>query len=278
MNLKKKTKSKKRMFARAAGVLLSAVLLMQGCIQPGTDGAQTSGTGSSQNTYLYQTTSYTYRTAVDESVLTTGMNTAYLLLANKTSPLGEHYIPGALVTLTCATNPANGGRSETLDSRAAAALYAMLEEMRADGVSDIFVTSSYRSYDRQSSLFYNYISQEMAKKPNLSRSEAEEIVLTYSARPGTSEHQTGLCIDFGTNSEYNTVGEVLTEAFENTAAFGWLTQNCYRFGFILRYPEDKVGVTGYSYEPWHYRFVGREAATEIMLRRLCMEEFLSEMP
>ena len=276
MYFKKETKSKKRMFARAAGVLLSAVLL-QGCIQPGTDGEQTGETGASQNTYLYQTASYTYRTAVDESVLTTGMDAAYLLLANKTSPLGQHYIPGALVTLTCATNPANGGRSETLDSRAAAALYAMLEEMRADGVSDIFVTSSYRSYDRQSSLFHNYISQEMAKNPNLSRSEAEEIVLTYSARPGTSEHQTGLCVDFGTNSEYNTVGEVLTEAFEDTAAFGWLIRNCYRFGFILRYPEDKVGVTGYSYEPWHYRFVGREAATEIMLRGLCLEELLSGM-
>ena len=69
----------------------------------------------------------------------------------------------------------------------------------------------------------------------------------------------------------------LTQAFENTDAFRWLSVNAYRFGFILRYPADKVDITKYSYEPWHYRFVGREAATEITLRNLTLEEFLGEV-
>ena len=261
------------------GLLLLAVLLaLQSCIQPDAGNGET-GTGEETGkTFLYETMNYTYKT--DETgflqTIVTGMDPQYLVLANKTSPLGADYIPDGIVRLTCATNPYNQ-RDETLNSRAANALYAMLAEMAADGVTDIFVTSSYRSYDRQQSLFYGYIDQEMSKNPALTREQAEQLVLTYSAYPGTSEHQTGLCVDFGTNAEYSEAGEVLTEYFEKTAAFRWLIENCYRFGFILRYPEDKVSVTGYTYEPWHYRFVGREAATEIMLRGLCLEEFLNEL-
>ncbi len=262
---------------RAGLLLLISMLALQGCIQPSSGGESTDTAGETDKTFLYETMNYTYKT--DETgflqYIVTGMDAQYLVLANKTSPLGADYIPDT-VRLTCATNPYNQ-RDETLNSRAANALYAMLSEMAADGITDIFVTSSYRSYDRQQSLFYGYIDEEMSKNPALTREQAEQIVLTYSAYPGTSEHQTGLCVDFGTNAEYNEVGEVLTEYFEETAAFRWLIENCYRFGFILRYPEDKVSVTGYTYEPWHYRFVGREAATEIMLRGLCMEEFLNEL-
>ena len=262
---------------RAGLLLLISMLALQGCIQPSSGGESTDTAGETDKTFLYETMNYTYKT--DETgflqYIVTGMDAQYLVLANKTSPLGADYIPDT-VRLTCATNPYNQ-RDETLNSRAANALYAMLAEMAADGITDIFVTSSYRSYDRQQSLFYGYIDEEMSKNPALTREQAEQIVLTYSAYPGTSEHQTGLCVDFGTNAEYNEVGEVLTEYFEETAAFRWLIENCYRFGFILRYPEDKVSVTGYTYEPWHYRFVGREAATEIMLRGLCMEEFLNEL-
>ncbi len=262
---------------RAGLLLLISMLALQGCIQPSSGGESTDTAGETDKTFLYETMNYTYKT--DETgflqYIVTGMDAQYLVLANKTSPLGADYIPDT-VRLTCATNPYNQ-RDETLNSRAANALYAMLAEMAADGITDIFVTSSYRSYDRQQSLFYGYIDEEMSKNPALTREQAEQIVLTYSAYPGTSEHQTGLCVDFGTNAEYNEVGEVLTEYFEETAAFRWLIENCYRFGFILRYPEDKVSITGYTYEPWHYRFVGREAATEIMLRGLCMEEFLNEL-
>ena len=203
----------------------------------------------------------------------TELDPQYLVLVNKEHPLGADYIPNALVRLICPTNPYNQ-REETLNFQAAMALYSMLIAMGEDGVTDIFVTSSYRSYDRQQSLFYGYIDEEMSKNPALTREQAEQIVLTYSAYPGTSEHQTGLCVDFGTNAEYNEVGEVLTEYFEETDAYEWLIENSYRFGFILRYPEDKVSITGHSYEPWHFRFVGEEAATAIMKNGLCLEEFL----
>ena len=219
---------------RAGLLLLISMLALQGCIQPSSGGESTDTAGETGKTFLYETMNYTYKT--DETgflqYIVTGMDAQYLVLANKTSPLGADYIPDT-VRLTCATNPYNQ-RDETLNSRAANALYAMLAEMAADGITDIFVTSSYRSYDRQQSLFYGYIDEEMSKNPALTREQAEQIVLTYSAYPGTSEHQTGLCVDFGTNAEYNEVGEVLTEYFEETAAFRWLIENCYRFGFLLR--------------------------------------------
>ena len=114
-----------------------------------------------------------------------------------------------------------------------------------------------------------YLSQGLDR---LTEEDAIKVVLSYSALPGTSEHQSGLCVDF-----VDVHAGALTEAFENTEAFGWLSENAYRFGFILRYPPHKTAVTGYTYEPWHYRFVGREAATEIYFRDLTLEEFLTDL-
>ena len=74
---------------------------------------------------------------------------------------------------------------------------------------------------------------------------------------------------------WRSIIEDLDETFENTKAFEWLSQNAYKFGFIIRYPKDKVDTTGYKYEPWHYRFVGRTAAEEIYLSNLCLEEYLT---
>ena len=232
---------------------------------------------------------YEYKTDVSASIdfLTTEMSEDYLTLANKSYPLGEDYKPANLVALTC---PISGDKSIYLESRTAKALYAMLREMQADGVTDISVTSGYRSYAYQQQLFQSYLKIEKSRitpeaydyfgedyiqsnytdkgLTQLTHEDAVKVVLSYSAVPGTSEHQSGLCVDFVTSNAG------LTKAFENTEAFDWLSQNAYRFGFILRYPEDKTAVTGYSYEPWHFRFVGREAATEIMLRSSTLEEFL----
>ena len=93
-------------------------------------------------------------------------------------------------------------------------------------------------------------------------------VLTYSAYPGTSEHQTGLCLDFITDNMTD-----LDESFEDTAAFRWLSENAHKYGFILRYPEDKVDLTGYKYEPWHIRFVGLDMAEKIHSCGLTLEEY-----
>ena len=92
-----------------------------------------------------------------------------------------------------------------------------------------------------------------------------------SARAGESEHQTGLCFDFITKW----MNGNLDERFETTLAFAWLKENAHLYGFILRYPADKVAETEYSYEPWHYRFVGRKAAVEIYHSGMCLEEYLA---
>ena len=105
----------------------------------------------------------------------------------------------------------------------------------------------------------------------MSQAQAEAEAEKTSARPGSSEHQSGLCVDFVTD-EY----PKFTEEFERSEEFMWLSANAYKFGFILRYPKEKEDITGYSYEPWHYRFVGREAATEIYNSGISLEEYLED--
>ena len=240
-------------------------------------------------TLLYPSMTYEYKTDVSASIrfFTTELSADYLLLANKSYPLGEDYEPADLVALTC---PISGDKSVYLEPRAAEALYAMLAEMQEDSVTDIKVTSGYRSYAYQQQLYQSYLKAEKSRitpeayayfgadyikeaytdkgLTKLSAEDAVKVVLSYSAAPGTSEHQSGLCVDFVTSDAG------LDRSFENTEAFDWLSRNAYRFGFILRYPESKTAVTGYSYEPWHFRFVGREAATEMLLREMTLEEFL----
>ena len=98
--------------------------------------------------------------------------------------------------------------------------------------------------------------------------DGQSLADTYSARPGSSEHQTGLALDINTAS--------VQAHFENTPTYAWLVEHCAEYGFILRYPEGKERITGYRFEPWHYRYVGREHAEEIMRRGLTLEEYLQE--
>lgn len=209
---------------------------------------------------------YEYSYAIDISPYLNSITSENLLLANKQHPLGEDFAP-KVVDLTCATD----GEPQRLQADAAHALFAMMLEMEQAGVSDVYVTSSYRSYSYQENLYEKYVSEHMVND-NMSREEAEVAASRYSARAGESEHQTGLCLDFTTDSIQGRVDE----DFESTPAYDWLSKNAYRFGFILRYPKDKVTVTKYDYEPWHYRFVGRAAATEIHFGSLCLEEYLNE--
>ena len=192
-------------------------------------------------------------------------NEEYLLLANKENPLGKDYKPANLTKLECRVTK---DEDHYLREDAAMALYAMMLEMSIAGIDDVCVTSSYRSYANQSWLFGYYKEKHMSE--GMSEAEAEAAVLVYSARPGTSEHQTGLCVDFTTDS----IGGAVDDKFESTSAFEWLSENAYKYGFILRYPKDKTDVTGYKYESWHYRFVGRTAAVEINELGVCFEEYL----
>ena len=188
----------------------------------------------------------------------------FLILANRENPLGQSFAPDPLWKVP--TQYTLGGKAISLKDNAYMALYAMIQEMIADGVWDTTVCSGYRTYSYQYNLYYNtYYNQEKAKNPGLSDEEIFKIIDTYSARPGTSDHQTGLCVDF-----YE-----LEETFENRAAFKWLEKNAYRFGFILRFPKGKTDITGYTYEPWHWRFVGQLSAYKIYHAGLTLEEFLA---
>ncbi|MBQ7397916.1 MAG: M15 family metallopeptidase [Clostridia bacterium] len=237
-----------------------------------------------------------YDYSCDVSLYLPAISTVYskkadILLVNKYRPLGEYYVPTNLVNLN--KEDSLWGNSYQLDNTAALALHAMLMCMRADGITDTFVTSAYRSYDYQVMTHNHYIQKERSGiSPEayaffgkdyitrfytskgitkLSLEDAQSVVLSYSAAPGKSEHQSGLCVDFMTTG----MSALTNEQFEPTAAFKWLQKNACQFGFILRYPEDKVNVTGYSYESWHYRFVGKDAAIAITEQGITLEEYLA---
>lgn len=208
-------------------------------------------------------------------------NQAYLLLANKQQVLGASYTPDELTTLD--PDLTVGGKTIQLEATAAKAVEQLIAAIRAAGYKDIAVTSGYRTYAYQQTLFDRYMAQERAKPANADKSdrEIEAIVMTYSAKPGTSEHQTGLCVDlFDTRQmleleNYGYEGQYPDDVgFAETKAYAWLKSNAHRYGFILRYPENKVDITGYQYESWHYRYVGVEAATEIWEKGLTLEEYL----
>lgn len=286
----------KRSSITILSALLCVCLLLAGCIQPDDNGNGTNdGLRGPEDLHVYKNTVYTYSTDVDETLLTTELSPAYLVLANKSTTLAPTYEPSQLRQIDNRYVASwHTGTGLYLEARAMQALTEMLRAMQADGVTDVKVTSAFRTYARQADLFAGYVSEEMKgfsneayavlgeeyiqtvylakKKTGLGREDAERVALSYSARPGTSEHQTGLCVDFITDTMSG-----LNTTFETTEAFAWLRQNAYQFGFILRYPKEKVDITGYTYEPWHYRFVGREAATDIYFSGLSLEEYLTAL-
>lgn len=188
---------------------------------------------------------------------------AFLMLVNREDTIDENYVPSDLVPIT---DVRKDGRSESMVETAEKALQALFIEMRAAGYTDVSVTSGYRSYGKQVSLYNTYTEREMSEN-NISRAEAEKIVDTYSARPGTSEHQTGLCCDMHNLSS-------ASQRFAEEEVYTWLIENCYKFGFVLRFPEGKEDITGYSFEPWHYRYVGRYHASEMHRLDMCLEEYI----
>lgn len=199
------------------------------------------------------------------------------ILANKQHSIGEDFSPAKLVEI-----PKKYRRTDRvlkLDLTAEKALEAMMQDMFALGIDDVCVQSAYRTYAEQQNLFNNYVNSEINK--GLSRDEAIANANKYSARPEYSEHRTGLCVDFFVPScmleleNYGYEGSYPNDVgFTETNAYTWLLKNCWKYGFILRYPEDKVDITGYSYESWHYRFVGLEVASIIHQTGLSYEEYL----
>jgi D-alanyl-D-alanine carboxypeptidase len=117
--------------------------------------------------------------------------------------------------------------------------------------------------------YRDYYYQEKLYNDKVDRSGKEE-ANKYVAQAGESEHQTGLAMDV-LSDEYTT----LDEGFKNTKAYNWIVENCYKYGFIIRYPEGKEQITGYDYEPWHIRYVGNEAAEQIARKGITLEEYLN---
>lgn len=188
---------------------------------------------------------------------------AYLLLVNENNTLDESYKPDDLTGLTATRK--DGRNTQYMREYAAKALEAMYLEMAEYGITDVSVTSAYRSYAYQNQLFNQYLNENISRYATYE--EAYAATRALSALPGTSEHQSGLCCDMHNLSSANV-------RFAQKEAYAWLKDNCYKFGFIIRYPEDKVDITGYDFEPWHYRYVGRYHATMMHEYNMCLEEYI----
>ncbi len=156
-----------------------------------------------------------------------------IIIANKSYALPEGYNPGGLLP------------------ECTAAFSVMQRDAARQGLN-IYIRSGFRSYESQKSIYNRYVNRD-----------GRALADTYSARPGHSEHQTGLSIDLNT----------ITQSFGRTAEGRWVAAHCHEYGFILRYPEGKSHITGYCFEPWHLRYVGVEAATKIAASGLCLEEY-----
>ena len=147
-------------------------------------------------------------------------------------------------------------------AEAADAFMKLAGDAAAQGL-DIVMTTAYRSYDYQSVLWNN----------NVNRYGNEIDANVISAKPGQSEHQTGLAVDISTAD----IGYQLLESFADTDEGKWIAEHAHEYGFILRYLEGKSDITGYVYEPWHIRYVGKTAAAEIKDSGLTLEEYLDQL-
>lgn len=180
------------------------------------------------------TTSTTAKTvAADGQPAATATYIQGILVVNKTYGLPADYAPG-------------------VDPEAQQAMNELLAAAKKDG-KNLWVQSAYRSYTHQKSLYERYCQRD-----------GQAAADRYSARPGHSEHQSGLAFDFNT----------IDMRFASTPECAWLKENCWKYGFIIRYEEDKEEITGYKYEPWHVRYLGKEIAKSVYDSGLCLEEYL----
>lgn len=170
-----------------------------------------------------------------------------LMLVNKYNNLLESYTP---TLLELGSEYGKG----SLEVNAAEAFKRMVDAAHLENIS-LKSVSAYRSYTKQTELYNNYI-----KKYGQTKTD------TISAKPGHSEHQTGYAVDINTSST--------SSHFENTEEYKWLRSNSYKYGFILRYPQNKTHITGYAFEPWHYRYIGIDAATKIYQENITFEEYI----
>ncbi|MFC3041652.1 D-alanyl-D-alanine carboxypeptidase family protein [Virgibacillus xinjiangensis] len=183
-----------------------------------------------------------------------------LALVNKQQALPSDYVPGDMVVPDVRFPFEEDLPKKKMREPAAEALKNLFEAAEEDGL-ELFAQSGYRSYDRQDSLFASYV-----------EANGEEAANKFSARPGESEHQTGLTMDITSAS----VDFELTTDFGETEEGKWVKEHAAEYGFIIRYPEGKEQITGYQYEPWHLRYVGEKTAKGIRNQEITLEEYLNE--
>ena len=158
----------------------------------------------------------------------------------------------------------NNGQS--VDRRIYDDLIAMLQAAKSEVLNPL-ICSSYRTNEKQEQLYQNKVSEYLSQ--GYSKVEASDKAAFWVARPGTSEHQLGLAVDI-----VSTKNQRLDRSQENTVEQQWLIQNSWKYGFVLRYPTNKNSITGVGYEPWHYRYVGKEHAKKINELGVCLEEYV----
>lgn len=194
---------------------------------------------------------------LDENNVVTNYD-AIDVVVNKKRNLPSDYAPKDLVKLTdvptCLQNP----EVNQLRKEAAQALTEMFDEAKKDNVI-LVARSGYRSYNTQVSLYDSYV-----------RNHGEQEADKFSAKPGQSEHQTGLAIDVTADS----VNLKLTESFADTTEGKWVAENAHKYGFILRYKKGSEDITGYMFEPWHIRYVGKDLASKVYESGQTLEEYM----
>lgn len=192
------------------------------------------------------------------------LNDPYMILVNVEHGVGEEYVPENLVTI----------QDKMMEETAAAQLKLMLDAAQQAGLDTINIYSAYRNYTRQETNYNNKVNYYLGE--GYGQAEAEELAAAIVNPPGKSEHQTALATDICTADIVNQHAS-LHEDFEFTDEYEWLYEHCAEYGFILRYPKDKVDITGISFEPWHYRYVGQTHAKQIMSQKICLEEYIEAL-
>jgi D-alanyl-D-alanine carboxypeptidase len=200
---------------------------------------------SSENTTAQSDITATNQSNEDSSVTANGFKIEQIdgvtyvdgvLIANKTYSLPSTFIP------TNPEVPVTEARSTTSLDKDLMTAWRKLQSAASSNGLNIYISSGYRSYQYQVQVYNNYVAKD-----------GKALADTYSSRPGNSEHQTGLCFDLNS----------IDDSFANTAEGKWVNDNCYKYGFCIRFPKGKDAYTGYQYESWHLRYVGVELATKL---------------
>ena len=246
-----------RLSAFMTGIVLILILCVKGIISGGSGGITGEAAGSQTVAASAATDATPGEKASQTHQVKNAQNQEWnLFLVNPWNPIPDNYEP----ELTYLKN------GQAVDSRCYPELQQMMDDCRAAGLEPL-ICASYRTMEKQEALFED--KEARLIQEGCPENEVEAEAAKVAAYPGTSEHQLGLALDI-VDVSY----QQLDTEQENTPVQQWLMKNSWKYGFVLRYPTDKSNITGIIYEPWHYRYVGKEAAAEMYENKLCLEEYL----